>query len=97
MKEEKRAWDFLSKDQRRAAIDEVIGYFKSEREEEIGLIAAENILDFFLQTGGSAIYNKAIDDIKIFLAKESEDTLLNLDVTLRRQVDLKRKNRPEIF
>lgn len=86
-----RAWDFLSEDQRRAAVNEIIGYFLDERNETIGIVAAGHILDFFLQTCGSAVYNKAIDDIKPFLTKELESTLLNLDISLRKKVDLKQK------
>ncbi|KKU50917.1 MAG: hypothetical protein A3A28_01585 [Candidatus Sungbacteria bacterium RIFCSPLOWO2_01_FULL_47_32] len=80
----KRAWDFLSDEQRRTVIDEIIGYFATEKNETIGVVAAENILDFFLQSAGNAIYNKALDDIKPFLASELESTLLNIDISLRK-------------
>lgn len=93
MNENKRAWGYLSKEQRRATVDEIIGFFLSERNETIGVVAAENILDFFLQTAGSTIYNSAIDDVKPFLTKEFEDMLVNIDVTLRKQVELKRKKK----
>lgn len=90
MKENTRAWDFLSPQQRQGAINEIIDYFSAERDEAIGAIAAGNLLDFFLQTAGSAVYNKAIDDIKPFLTKELDEALLNLDISLRKQVDTKK-------
>ncbi len=86
MKKSARAWDFLSEEQRPQAIHEIISFFLTERNEKIGVVAAEQFLDFFLQSVGNKIYNKAVDDIKPFLTKELEDTLLNLDISLRRQV-----------
>jgi len=45
----KRKWDILSKEQRDSVAKNIIYYFKNEREQEIGIIAAEEILDFFLK------------------------------------------------
>lgn len=81
----KRTWDVLSDEQRRKAIAEIIDYFQTERNEEIGVIAAENVLDFFLQNFGNMVYNKALDDMRPFLEKEFDGTLINMDVSLRRK------------
>ena len=89
MKENKRAWDFLSLEQRKAMTKEIINHFASERDETIGIVAAESILDFFLQSMGSTIYNKALDDIRPLLANSVEETLLNLDVSLRKNTEKK--------
>lgn len=85
MSENKRAWDFLNEDQRRTFVKEIIGYFATERNEEIGVVAAENILDFFLQNAGNTIYNRAIEDVKTFLEKDFGYTIINLDVSLRKK------------
>ena len=69
MKKVDRKWDFLSKEKRASCINEIITYFKEEREEKIGIIAAESILDFLLQGVGGDIYNKGIDDSKKTLQK----------------------------
>lgn len=79
-----RAWDFLSQKQRQTAVDDIINYFQTERDETIGIIAAESILDFFLQTTGSTIYNKALDDLRPLLEKELDGALLNIDISLRK-------------
>lgn len=84
MGEIKRDWDLLSNEQRRLAIDAIITYFKEELDQEIGIIAGEHILDFFLRTTTSAVYNRALDDMKPFLEKNLESTLFDIDVHLRK-------------
>jgi uncharacterized protein (DUF2164 family) len=45
----KRKFDLLiTNNKREAAIREIITYFNTELEQEIGIITAEDILDFFL-------------------------------------------------
>jgi len=76
----KRKWDVLSRERRKACIAEIITFFKEERSEQIGIIAAGEILDFFLQTIGGDIYNKGVDDSKELLQKRMYDLEVDLDV-----------------
>lgn len=46
------------------AKEELIRFFSVEREMEIGMIAAEDILNFFLQNVGGTLYNKGVSDAK---------------------------------
>lgn len=85
MTEIKRDWDVLSDEERKTAIDEIIGYFTTERNEEIGVIAAGELLDMFLRTTGGTIYNHALDDLRPLLEKNLATTLLDIDTTLRKQ------------
>lgn len=85
MPEIKRDWDILSDEKRKHAIDEIIGYFATERGEEIGVIAAGELLDMFLRTTGGAIYNHALDDLHPLLEKNLATTLLDIDTDLRKQ------------
>lgn len=75
----KRNWDLISEEQRKANIEEIINFFQNERDEEIGIIAAEDLLDFFLQTVGMEIYNKGIKDSKIFIKTRFEDLELDIE------------------
>lgn len=84
MTEIKRKWDMLSKEERQSAIDEIISYFATERNEEIGVIAAGDLLDLFLRTTSGAIYNHALDDLRPLLEKNLATTLLDIDTTLRK-------------
>jgi uncharacterized protein (DUF2164 family) len=84
MSEIKRNWDVLSTEERQTAINEIIGYFATERNEEIGVIAAGDLLDLFLRTTSGAIYNHTLDDAKPLLEKSLTTTLLDIDTTLRK-------------
>jgi uncharacterized protein (DUF2164 family) len=80
----KRNWDLLTKERREALIKEIITFFKTEKDQELGIIAAEDILDFFLQNLGKDIYNKAIDDSKVTLKQSLEDLEINLDLLIKK-------------
>ncbi len=47
-------------------LGEITQFFKEEHEIELGLIGSERIFDFFQETLGRRIYNKALDDAKKF-------------------------------
>ncbi len=79
----KRAWDSLSKEKRKSSIEEIITFFKEERNEEIGIIAAENILDFFLQNVGKDTYNKGVEDAIAVIKGRLEDVELDLDSLMK--------------
>lgn len=75
----KRKGDRLSEENRNRIINEIIHYFDSERDEEIGRIAAEQLLNFFQETMGSEIYNQGIQDAKSTLKNRFEDLQFDLD------------------
>lgn len=82
MSKAKRAGDWLSDEQRQKYIKAVISYFHDERDEEIGVIAAGELLDFLLQEAGTEIYRRAIGDVKKMLKKNSEELDTELDILL---------------
>ena len=57
-----RAFHLLPKEKRQPYVDAIIGYFHTERGEKIGQVAAEEVLDFFLEHIAPAVYNHALDD-----------------------------------
>lgn len=82
MKDVKRKWDLLKKEKKASSIKEIIRHFKAERDEDIGVIAAESFLDFFLQLIGEDIYNKGVRDSQILLKKRFEDLDIDLELLL---------------
>lgn len=74
----------LSEEQHKAAIDSIINYFATEREEEIGIIAAEEILEFFLDEIGKGIYNKGVEDAKDFVNKKFEELNTELEISVKK-------------
>ncbi len=80
----KRNWDVLSDELRKRSVDEIIEFFKSEKNETIGIIFAENILDHFLQTVGLYIYNKGVDDSIAHLGDRFEDIKIDMETLLKK-------------
>lgn len=54
----------LPKDKRKEAIASIARYFKEERDEDMGQIAASGLLRFFLDEIGPSIYNQAVADVQ---------------------------------
>lgn len=63
----------LVKDDRNNAVREIQTFFQKEREEEIGNLHAEFLLDFILEKIGPAIYNQAIEDAHATLLQQLEE------------------------
>jgi len=80
----KRNWDLISDEKRKQCIQGLIDFFKTERDEEIGLIAAENILNHFLQDIGIQLYNKGIEDSTTFLKERFENLELDMESMLKK-------------
>ncbi len=80
----KRAWDVLSYERRKIIITDIINYFECERSEKIGVVAAEEILDFMLQTIGADIYNKGVGDSLSFLKERFNSLELDMNAILKK-------------
>ena len=76
----KNRFNFESDEIKQKYLNEIIGFFQTERGEEIGLIAAEQALDFFVETMGDEIYRKALQDAKKLLAEKIQDLEVELDL-----------------
>lgn len=63
----------MTAEQKREAIAEIRDYFATEREEEIGGLAAEMILDFITDKIGKHYYNQGITDAQSFMTEKVED------------------------
>ncbi|MBN2880685.1 DUF2164 domain-containing protein [Candidatus Woesearchaeota archaeon] len=73
----------LSQEQRKLMISEIISFFKDERNEEIGIIAAEAILDFFVNLIGPTIYNSGIRDSLNLIRSRFGDIEADIDSLLK--------------
>ena len=73
----------LTDDQRKAAIHSIINYYVTEREEELGIIAAEDLLDMFLDTIAKDLYNKGVDDTKKFIKEQLELADTEIEISLK--------------
>ncbi|MFC1616010.1 DUF2164 family protein [Patescibacteria group bacterium] len=84
MRKIKRKWNMLTEVQRDHCIREIITHYQNEKDQEIGVIAAEHLLDFFLELLVEKIYDKAIVDSKELIKRRFEDIEINLDLLLNR-------------
>lgn len=79
MNQIKRTWERLSDEEKNLAKEELILFFENERNEKIGVVAAEEIINFFLQSIGSKLYNKGINDAKKVLRNRVDELNYDLD------------------
>jgi uncharacterized protein (DUF2164 family) len=63
----------LSSEKKNQLLEDIKYYFATERDEDLGIIASESILDFFMDTLGKRIYNIALDDAKKWYSHRMED------------------------
>ena len=63
---------FTSEEKKRM-IEEIQEFFREERDENLGIIGAEDILNFVINTLGEEIYNKALDDARIWFKRNMEN------------------------
>jgi len=80
----KRSWDVLSEEKRRKMITAIIDFFKTERDEEIGVIAAGEILDFMLQALAPEIYNRGVDDSLKFINDHFQNLEVDINALLKK-------------
>jgi uncharacterized protein (DUF2164 family) len=71
---------FIKEEKRAEYIKKIIGFFATERNEEIGVVAGGEILDFFSEEIGKEIYKEAIADTKKIIKEKVEDLDIALDL-----------------
>jgi uncharacterized protein (DUF2164 family) len=77
----------LPKESKDQAVQAVKAYFESERSEQIGDLASEQMVDLVLQEIGPFIYNKALSDARHTLNQKMallEDELYALEISAKR-------------
>lgn len=79
MSRTKRNWEKLTDEEKSSAKEELILFFENERDEKIGVIAAEKIINFFLQSVGGKLYNKGVNDAKKAMENRLEELKFDLD------------------
>lgn len=75
----KRKWECLSDEEKNSAKEQLILFFEKERDEKIGVIAAEELLNFFLQTVGPALYNQGVADARQALDSRMDELRYDLE------------------
>lgn len=68
----------LEKPQRQQAVLYLQQWFRDERDEEIGNLQSEMLLDYLLERIGPFVYNAAISDMQRFLLEKVEESYILL-------------------
>lgn len=63
----------LSAENKKTAIMEIKQFFEQERDEVLGDLASDIILDFVLEKIGPHIYNQAVADTQMYMSEKVED------------------------
>ncbi|MCL2254356.1 MAG: DUF2164 domain-containing protein [Lachnospiraceae bacterium] len=56
-------------EEKKELLSDIQAFFQEERGETIGLIAAEKVLDFFIDIMGAHVYNKALDETQMWFKR----------------------------
>lgn len=75
----KRTWERLSDEEKRSAKEGLILFFQNERDEKIGMVAAEEIMNFVLQSVGDKLYNKGVVDARKAVENRIQELHYDLD------------------
>lgn len=65
----------VNESQKLEMIDKVKKYFKEERNESLGDLAADLVLDFFIKELAPNIYNQGVEDSYAYIRDSTEDIL----------------------
>jgi uncharacterized protein (DUF2164 family) len=74
----------LSNEERAQAIGAIKTYFRDERDEDLGDLAAGLVLDFFLGTLSTVVYNRAIADAEEWFTHRCTDLQSDLAALKKR-------------
>jgi uncharacterized protein (DUF2164 family) len=74
-----RKCDLLTKEQKKHCQNELMCYFETERNEQIGIIGTAEIIELVVEHTAEAIYNQGITDAKKLLQGKHEDAMFELD------------------
>ena len=73
----------LSQEEKQEFIEEIQNFFAAERDMDLGIIAASDILEFFIDEIGVNLFNKGVDTSKKFMEKKMEDAVYDMDELYR--------------
>jgi uncharacterized protein (DUF2164 family) len=65
----------LTKEKKAGMVSAIQGYFLKEREEELGSLAADLILNFIIKELAPEFYNQGVYDSYRYMAERTEDLL----------------------
>jgi len=78
----------LTEQEQARAREWLADYFETERDEPLGVIASQAILDAFLEAIGPVIYNRALSDAKGWMTRRLADMDVDFEALRRTSKEL---------
>ena len=75
----------LDREEKRRLIQAVQKFFREQRDEEVAVIAAEKVVDFFVENLGASLDNAALDRARAWFTHALGDLEVDYDQLYRRQ------------
>lgn len=63
----------ISKENEEEMKKHIINYFSNERDEDLGDLASQLLLDFFIEELAPYVYNQGVEDAYVYIKDKAED------------------------
>ena len=63
----------LTEEEKKKLKEEIAYFYREERDEELGVLAQEQILNFFVEKAAPVIYNKALNDANAWFKRQMDN------------------------
>ena len=84
MKNDRSKLSLISDEKKREVVEAIIAFYKRERDEEIGVIAAEEILELVIDLVGRDIFNKGVDETARLLQDRLSGVWVDVEATVKK-------------
>lgn len=84
MSKKKHIFDVLTDKRKEEAVEKLQRYFEEEFDEQMGIIAAQDILEVIMRSVSADIYNQGVSDAKEATRERISDLQVDLDVLLKK-------------
>lgn len=74
----------IKPEKKKIVVEALIAYYARERNEEIGMIAAEDILDCVLEQIGSDIFNKGVEETTKLIQERMTGVWLDVEALVKK-------------
>lgn len=75
-----RKWDITDETIKKQCIEEVIARVEEIEGEQVGMIAAQDIIDIVVSNFAPEVYNKALFDVQVMLQQRLGDIEVDIDL-----------------
>lgn len=84
MKKDKAKLALISEEMKREVVGAIIAFYKRERGEEIGVIAAEEIMELVIDLVGREIFNKGVDETTKLMQDRLYSVWVDVEATVKK-------------